>query len=236
MKKLTILSILILLAIISHSSSFCESPKYVVQLGAYSYEKNADIMYKSLLLNDYKAFKSTSKYIYVLVGPFNSKLEANITLNKLKLDGYNAYVKTYIQSNNSTSSQSSDASVSTYETNKIKSTSTESERISNVYSELDPSFKINTIGVQNTPFNNDVVFQGVFDSTALYFEVKDNWIPNDNNFIYFTYNNTNLTQNTNSSLTVYLNSIPIKSYLLSEVNKTHKLLIPAHSLKKDLMN
>ena len=226
-KNIIILFILLNLMLLP---SFANSEKYVVQLGAYTYEKNADDMYKSLLLNDYRTYISKSNYYYVYVGPFDNKADATDELNKLKISGYTGYIKTVENDSLLTNAKINNEKAET-DTLLTNAESVDSEYVSTT-SELNKEFKISEIGVSNEAFINDIIFNGVFDSNIIYFEVKDYWIPNDNNFIYFTYNNTNLNQNTNSSLTVYLNSIPIKSYYVNEKDKVHKLMLPGKALKK----
>ncbi|SHJ07080.1 cellulose synthase subunit [Clostridium cavendishii DSM 21758] len=83
-------------------------------------------------------------------------------------------------------------------------------------------------------YPKDTVLQGVFPSYSFGFNVDNHWILKDDNYVYLSFDVSEVEEYLNSSITVSLNNTPLKSLNISNIkgNKTIKISLPKDSILK----
>ncbi len=96
--------------------------------------------------------------------------------------------------------------------------------LSLLFSFFNISYGYEKVEVKNIfPLQKDTSIQGVFGSTDFFFNKYKYWDLNQNNYIQLHFTQTELIKYDASSLTIYLNDIPLKSIPLSH-KKTEVIL------------
>lgn len=70
--------------------------------------------------------------------------------------------------------------------------------------------------VKNIPFNQDITIKGIFGGHNIFFFVDKNWQLKDNCYLELIFSQSEIKKYKNSTLTVYLNDMPIKSISLQD--------------------
>lgn len=84
-------------------------------------------------------------------------------------------------------------------------------------------------GNQNTFFPQDVTIKGIFGGHNIFFFVDEHWAPKEGCYLNLIFSQSEIKKYQNSTLTVYLNDIPIKSISLQDKDnyKTEeKIVLP----------
>jgi hypothetical protein len=167
--------------------------KYVIQAGVFKNRFNADKVYNLLVKNNFPAYKRQKDKIWVYVGQYDDKLEAEKALSKIKKLGINGYVK--------------------------KIYSTVNSNITNNVSVVPKTPKIEVkndseIQSKNYHLNNDVTIKGIFGSYTFFINVDKYWEIKNNAYLELIFSQSQIKNYKNSTLTIEINNFPIYSVLL----------------------
>lgn len=207
---------------------------YSIQLGAYTNQKNYEQYQKKLDQAGVAYWVREGRYKFIYHGQFSSRAEAEKALKALqtkKISGYIRYLeKAPSKENIETKIQESLPQIEP-EKVQVESTLTETGlkgQVASVTAETKAS-------VKNILFQQDLVFQGVFGNHSLFFTVNPHWEIQDTSHLYLQFNYSQPMANYGSSLTVYINGVPIHSEALIQAGiekQVLKIPLATHLLKE----
>lgn len=228
MKNLWRVSILIYIFLILISNkAYSEGNYYTVQIGAYAEGKylNNYITKLETLDIEYRIEKGTlTKFYY---GKFDTKIEANKGLDYIKSKGLNGYV--LLLKDNEIKEVEIKEKVE--DTTKIENT-TESAIIEGVEEIVAVEIKETEekLKIKNIVFKDDIVFQGVFGENNIFFTVNKYWNIDKDSYISLRYNYNITEEYYGSSITAYINGVPIYTEKLDKIAaENYEIKIPISS-------
>lgn len=204
MKKITcIIIIFVVLLNSSAISAYAESKQniyYVVQAGFYKNKAVLEENYNNLKTKGFPAYKFTvAGGTRLYVGNYKDIQTAKEVANKLQALGFETLIHTQ-------ESTTKPMAASTGLPTDIISTAIEA-----------PKITANTQNmVKNIPLSEDATIKGIFGSHSIFFFVDENWKVKDNCFFELVFSQSEIKKYKNSTLTVLLNDIPIKSIILND--------------------
>ncbi len=204
MKKITcIIIIFVVLLNSSAISAYAESKQniyYVVQAGFYKNKAVLEENYNNLKTKGFPAYKFTvAGGTRLYVGNYKDIQTAKEVANKLQALGF----ETLIHTQESTTKP------------MAASTGLPTDIISTAIGA--PKITANTQNmVKNIPLSEDATIKGIFGSHSIFFFVDENWKVKDNCFFELVFSQSEIKKYKNSTLTVLLNDIPIKSIILND--------------------
>ncbi len=206
MKKTTalLISLIILfnLNIDFAKASSTQDLYYVIQVGFY---KNKTIMnnhYTKLKQKGFPVYKvATQNGVHFYIGNYKDRQYAEGIAKKLRDLGYETIIYTRKSTSKPKPKPESKSSLNT-------------ETVSNVATTVS---EIPDKGlVKNIPFPNDVTIKGIFGGHNIFFSVDNNWQIKDNCYLELIFSQSEIKKYKNSTMTVYLNDVPIKSIALED--------------------
>ncbi|WP_213974309.1 cellulose biosynthesis cyclic di-GMP-binding regulatory protein BcsB [Tepidanaerobacter acetatoxydans] len=223
MKKITcIIIIFVVLLNSSAISAYAESKQniyYVVQAGFYKNKAVLEENYNNLKTKGFPAYKFTvAGGTRLYVGNYKDIQTAKEVANKLQALGF----ETLIHTQESTTKP------------MVTSTGLPTDIISTAIEA--PKITANTQNmVKNIPLSEDATIKGIFGSHSIFFFVDENWKVKDNCFFELVFSQSEIKKYKNSTLTVLLNDIPIKSIILNDkadYKAIEKLRLPKEQIIK----
>lgn len=212
MKKL-ICVIAVFFIVLNSSFVFAQSASaqniyYVVQAGFY---KDAAILTESYNLLKTKGFPvykfATTGGTRLYVGNYKDKETAEAVAKKLEALGFETLVRTQ-------------KPISQAKPKPVSATAT---------SGTPKIIQNKEVRAKNIPVSDDVTIKGIFGSHSIFFFVDENWELADNCFFELVFNQSQIKNYKNSTLTVSLNDAPIQSFTLSDKENfkaSAKILLP----------
>lgn len=222
MKKL-ICVIAVFFIVLNSSFAFAQSVSaqntyYVVQAGFY---KDATILMESYNLLKAKGFPvykfAVAGGTRLYVGNYKERKTAESAAKQLEALGFETLILT----------QKSTAPT------LPKTTSLSPASAASL--EVSKTMKNEKSQVKNIFIPEDVTIKGIFGSHSLFFFIDENWQLNDNCFFELVFNQSQIKNYKNSTLTVLLNDVPIKSFALSDKDNyqaAEKILLPKDKIVK----
>lgn len=178
--------------------------KYVIQVGVFENQFNASQVYNLLIKNKFPAYMRQQDKIWVYVGQYDNKAEADRVLKKIQQIGLEGYVKKVYGN----TKQSIGDKINSDYPKEIKSNEQRKSK--------------------NYHLNNDVTINGIFGNYSFFININKHWRI-ENAYFELIFSQSQIKNYKNSAITVEINNIPIYSTLLYDkaVNKERiKISIP----------
>lgn len=208
-KRIALLITLIIL--FNNSIAFAESLSaenlyYIVQAGFYKDKAIVEGNYNILKEKGFPVYKfSTGDGIRLYVGRYKDKQYAVGIAGKLQALGFETIIHTEKSKPSKPDAITADAKKPTQEQNLIR----------------------------NIAFPQDTTIKGIFGGHSIFFFVDKHWQIKDNCYLELIFSQSDIKKYKNSTLTVYLNDMPIKSITLQDKDNfktTEKILLPKEQI------
>ncbi len=179
---------------------------YVVQAGFYKDKAIMNENYTKLKQKGFPVYKVTTQDgIRLYVGNYKDRQYAEGIAKKLRDLG----CETIIHTRKSTPKQKTKPKPK--QKSESRSNTTTASNVATTASKtLDQGL------VKNIPFPNDVTIKGIFGGHNVFFFIDKNWTIKDNCYLELIFSQSEIKKYKNSTMTVYLNDIPIKSIKLED--------------------
>lgn len=208
MKKITCI-IIIFVVLLNSSAVIAQAASnqniyYVVQAGFYEDAAVIEESYNNLKTKGFPVYKFTvAGGTRLYVGNYKDMQTAKEVANKLQALGF----ETLIHTQESTTKP------------MVTSTGLPADIINtaaNIAAEA-PKITANTQNmVKNIPMSEDATIKGIFGGHSIFFFVDENWQVKDDCFLELVFSQSEIKKYKNSTLTVLVNNVPIKSITLSD--------------------
>jgi len=173
---------------------------YFVQVGVFRIQTNAQILIERLEKAGLIPVIEKDGFTTVYIGPYKTYSEAEVKVNKLKTIGLDSFIK-------KKTIQSSDY----YELVPNESTVVNTSNSSGKYS-------------KNVFLESDVKLIGIIGSHTLFVPVDEHWKLGDDAYVNLVYKTPVISEYEHSTITVYLNDTPVKSFWIDEGTSGSKSL------------
>lgn len=232
------LFLIILIILLCVNISFAQT-MYRYQVGYYennTYKLNA---IKKLNENGLKSY-SLGKRVYV--GDYSKKEDLTKLKNKIELLGFKPYLKSFETktNNNSNSNLNNNSNLELNKQMELKNANNTKQEINKVESNQESkdnninqktndislkqkstlTYSKNGRGIKDIyPLEDDFTLQGVFGTTTFFFEKDEYWnIDYDNSYLDITFNQSGIKEYNYSTITIFVNDIPVRSENLYKYN------------------
>jgi len=169
-----------------------EQNGYWVQTGVFRNQVNAEKHIERLKSAGFSPVQEKIGFFTIFIGPYSTRQEAQANVNKLKSLNFDGFIK--------------NKSVSAYK----------EEYVSSHHSPLTTQSNLLAGNSQNYFLGTDIKLVGVIGSHTLFVQVDDHWKLKGNAYIDLTYKTTVISEYKHSTITVYVNDNPVKSFWIDD--------------------